>query len=95
MERGLTLHVLENGIATIWIKEKKKNNPGQTSLAVQWLRLHASTARDTGSVPGRGTKMPHQKNKTEQNKKPRLWRKSENEGHVITAGGGLQLTRPV
>ena len=29
-----------------------------TSLAVQWLRLHTSTAGDTGSIPGRGTKIP-------------------------------------
>ena len=26
---------------------------------VQWLRLRASTARGTGSIPGRGTKIPH------------------------------------
>ena len=27
------------------------------SLAVQWLRLHASTAGGMGSIPGRGTKI--------------------------------------
>ena len=32
--------------------------PG-TSLAVQWLRIHASTAEGAGSVPGWGTKIPH------------------------------------
>ena len=37
---------------------KEKNNGG-TSLEVQWLRLHASTAGDTGSIPGHGTKIPH------------------------------------
>ena len=26
---------------------------------VQWLRLHASTAGDTGLIPGQGTKIPH------------------------------------
>ena len=31
----------------------------QTSLAVQWLKLHASTAGSTGSIPGEGTKIPH------------------------------------
>ena len=31
-----------------------KYYPG-TSLAVQWLRLHASTAEGTGSISGRGT----------------------------------------
>ena len=30
-----------------------------TSLAVQWLRLCVSTAGGTGSIPGRGTKIPH------------------------------------
>ena len=29
-----------------------------TSLAVQWLRLHASTAGGMGSIPGLGTKIP-------------------------------------
>ena len=31
----------------------------RTSLAVQWLRLWASTAGGMGSIPGRGTKIPH------------------------------------
>ena len=30
-----------------------------TSLAVQWLRLHASNAGGEGSTPGQGTKIPH------------------------------------
>ena len=30
-----------------------------TSLAVHWLRLWASTAGGTGSVPGWGTQIPH------------------------------------
>ena len=29
-----------------------------TSLAVQWLRLHASSAEGAGSIPGQGTKIP-------------------------------------
>ena len=32
--------------------------PG-TSLAVQWFRLHASTAGGTGLIPGQGIKIPH------------------------------------
>ena len=32
--------------------------PG-TSPAVQWLRLRTSTAGGTGSIPDRGTKIPH------------------------------------
>ena len=43
-----------------------------TSLAVQWLRLHTSTAGGTGSVPGQGTESLHaawhgQKTKKERN----------------------------
>ena len=34
-----------------------KNNNG-TSLAVQWLRLCAANAKDMGSIPGRGDKIP-------------------------------------
>ena len=30
-----------------------------TSLAVQWLRLHASNAEDVGSISGWGTKILH------------------------------------
>ena len=30
-----------------------------TSLEVQWLRLLASTAGSTGSMPGQGNKIPH------------------------------------
>ena len=30
-----------------------------TSLAVQWLRLCASNAGGAGSIPGRGTRIPH------------------------------------
>ena len=37
---------------------QKKIKTG-TSVAVQWLRLCASTAGGMGSIPGRGTKIPH------------------------------------
>ena len=30
-----------------------------TSLVVQWLRQHASNVGSVGSVPARGTKIPH------------------------------------
>ena len=32
---------------------------GGAFLPVQWLRLHASSARGTGSICGQGTKIPH------------------------------------
>ena len=37
---------------------KKSLVPG-TSLVVQWLRLHAPSARGMGSIPGWGTKTLH------------------------------------
>ena len=30
----------------------------ETSLVVQWLKIHASTAGGVGSIPGQGTKIP-------------------------------------
>ena len=39
--------------------ELPQENQLRTSLPVQWLRLWASTAGGTGSIPGWGTKIPH------------------------------------
>ena len=39
--------------------ERQKENVDGDFLAVQWLGLRASTAGGTGSIPGRGTKIPH------------------------------------
>ena len=52
-----------------------------TSLAVQWLRLHASTAGGGGSVPGWGTKNPQsvqygQKIKKKKKKTAWYWHKN-------------------
>ena len=49
-----------------------ENTNHGTSLVVQWLRLRASNAEGMGSIPGRGTRIPHalrhhQKNPTKQN----------------------------
>ena len=41
------------------LRRKFKIRGGGTSLAVQWLRLHTSTAVGTGLIPGWGTKIPH------------------------------------
>ena len=35
-----------------------RSNPG-TSFVVQWLRLHAPNAGDSGLIPGQGTKTPY------------------------------------
>ena len=37
----------------------QRSQRSQTSLAVQWLTLHASTAQGTGLISGWGTKIPH------------------------------------
>ena len=52
------------------LKKKKKKRPG-TSLVVQWLRLLASTAGDTGSIPGPGTKIPYAMQCSQKKKKKR------------------------
>ena len=39
--------------------ESNINNNSGNSPAVQWLRLHASTAGSMGSIPGWGTKISH------------------------------------
>ena len=77
------ISLLENEISqvttdTVWSHlyvESKKVNFG-TSLAVQWLRLRASTAGGLGSIPGWGAKILHavhrgQKKKKERKKKVR------------------------
>ena len=40
-------------------KLKLKDRGTGTSLVVQWLRLYASTAGDTGLIPGWETKILH------------------------------------
>ena len=53
----------------------------RTSLVVQWLRYHISTARVTSSVPGGGTNMPravwHNQKKQKQNTKKQTHRKRD------------------
>ena len=56
-----------------WVETSIQKESDGTSLAVQWLRLHAFTAGDVGSIPGQGTKIPYagqpkDKNKTKQRK---------------------------
>ena len=47
-----------------------KKEPGN-SLAVQWLRLQASTAGGTGLIPGWGTKIPYAARHDQRKKKKR------------------------
>ena len=55
---------------------------------VQWLRLYASTTRDTGLIPSLGTKIPHATygttKKTKQNKaKQKQMKRQEESDKVI------------
>ena len=57
---------IKNSYKSIKITEKKHTRLEylikediRNSLAVQWLRLHASTAGGTDLIPGQGTKIPH------------------------------------
>ena len=38
---------------------EERNVTCGTSLAVQWLRFHASTAGGVGPIPGQGNEIPH------------------------------------
>ena len=50
-----------------WIQNQKKF--AGTSLAVQWLGLHASTTGGMGLIPSRRTKIPHAVRSKETTKK--------------------------
>ena len=66
--QSLTRTSLFSYAALLWLKYRKEIWPHVdmqlekgglgTSLVVQWLRLCTSIARGTGSIPGRGTKIP-------------------------------------
>ena len=47
----------------------------RTSIAVQWLRVHASTAAGAGSIPGWGTKILCAMQNGQKNKK-RIYRQT-------------------
>ena len=58
-----------------------KNTQG-TSLAVQWLELHASTAGGAGLIPVRGTKIPQATRHNQLKKK----KKTPVMGHIFYPG---------
>ena len=68
-EKIFAVHMSDKGLIFRVYKELQLRD----SLVVQWLRLHASITRGTGSIPGRGTKIPHAahcgKKKVQLNKK--------------------------
>ena len=49
-----------------------KNIHRGTSLVVRWLELCAPNAGGAGSIPGRGTKIPHAAGSKQTNKKINL-----------------------
>ena len=53
-----------------------KEGASGTFLAVQWLRLCASTAGDAGSIPGQGTKILHAA-QTAKEKENEIFKKKE------------------
>ena len=55
--------------------------PVGTSLVVQWLQLCPSNAGGTGSIPGQGTKIPH--NEMWQKKKRKKERKKKASGFYV------------
>ena len=51
---GLEINIIQRG-KKVQLPEDSAKNLG-TSLVVQWLRLHASSAGAPGLIPGQGTK---------------------------------------
>ena len=55
-----------------------EKNIYRSSLVVQWLRLHTSTAGDAGSIPGQEAKIPHAAHEAKRKKKQvTLWEVNE------------------
>lgn len=50
---------------------------------IQWLRLYASTARDTGLIPSLGTKLPHATYGTANKIKQKQMKRQEESDKVI------------
>ena len=55
-----------------WKDMAFKNIITETSLAVQWLRLHTSNARGTGLIPGQVTKILQATHGVAKKKKERI-----------------------
>ena len=51
------------------VEEREIKTQEGTSLVVQWLGLHTPSVRGAGSIPGRGTKIPHAKQCDKKKKK--------------------------
>ena len=64
-EKVILLHYMRRKISVELVLEITCG----TSLAIQWLRLQASTAGDTGSIRGLGTRIPHAVRRGQKEKK--------------------------
>ena len=53
-----------------WCEMRGPSSLWGTSLVVHWLRLWASNAEGTGSIPGWGNKIPHARKKERKKKLP-------------------------
>ena len=74
----------------------------RTSLVVQWLRLHTSTAGCTGSIPGRGSKIPHTARCDQKKEKKReslglgyFWQTGCKSGHPTMPCSGSNLLEQI
>ena len=63
MDRGVWQTIVQEvAKSPVWLSDIThiiENNNDGTSLAVQGLRLCAANAKDVGSIPGGGAKIPH------------------------------------
>ena len=79
-----------NGSERIDLPKDTQQAPlARNSLVVQWLRLHGSTARGMGSIPGWGTKLSHarqcsqKKRKRERKKREKICLQCFKIGNVV------------
>ena len=64
----------------------------ETSLVIQWLRLHASTLGDRGSIPGQETKIPHAVRCSQQLKEKKFFKSLDHMGLFL---GSLLQGSPI
>ena len=68
LQKKKMLEGLECQVMRFDMYHRYLNKPG--SMLVQWLGLHASTARDTGLILGQGNKVPHAHDLAKTKKEP-------------------------
>ena len=82
------VHLCQINTPSVWLLTHVslivEKSPMGTSLAVQWLRLHASTAGGTGLISGLGTEIPHAEwsGQNKQTNRMKLKKKIKNKNHL-------------